>query len=72
MRLAPRAALLGLGVGDRRCGYPVETVLRAARAGWRVAQVDVPYAGRAGRSKVTGTALGVVRAVHDMSTVLSR
>jgi len=72
MRLAPREPLLGLKLEDRRSGYPVETVLRAAESGWRVLGVDVPYAERAGRSKVTGTPMGVVRTVRDMSSVLAR
>ncbi len=71
MRLAPRAALLHLGLGDRRSGYPLETVLRAAESGWQVLSVDVTYRPRVGRSKVTGTPLGVVRAVRDMSAVLA-
>ena len=72
MRVARREALLGLGLADRRSGYPVETVLRAAQAGWRVVQLDVPYAPRRGRSKVTGTPLGAARAVRDMTAVLGR
>jgi glycosyltransferase involved in cell wall biosynthesis len=72
MRAAPRAALLNLGLQDRRSGYPVETVVRAAEAGWRVVQLDVPYASRRGRSKVTGTPLGAARAVRDMTAVLGR
>ena len=72
MRLCRRADLLALAVADRRSGYPLETVVRAAEAGWTVVQVDVPYRPRAGRSKVTGTPLGVVRAVHDMTRVLAR
>jgi glycosyltransferase involved in cell wall biosynthesis len=72
MRVAPREALLALGLKDRRSGYPVETVVRAAEAGWLVVQVDVPYAARSGRSKVTGTPLGAARAVRDMTAVLSR
>ncbi len=72
MRLAPRAPYVALGLEDRRSGYPVETVVRAAESGWRVLQVDVPYAERAGRSKVTGTPMGVVRTVRDMSAVLAR
>jgi glycosyltransferase involved in cell wall biosynthesis len=71
MRLGPREALLGLAVRDRRSGYPLETVLRAARAGWQVTEVDVDYLPRAGRSKVTGTPLGAARAIRDMSRVLS-
>ena len=72
MRLCRRVDLLDLAVADRRSGYPLETVVRAAEAGWTVVQVDVPYRPRAGRSKVTGTPLGVVRAVHDMTRVLAR
>ena len=70
LRLANTLALQGLAIRDRRSGYPVETVLRAARAGWSVTGVPVPYLARSGRSKVTGTWLGAARAVHDMSRVL--
>jgi glycosyltransferase involved in cell wall biosynthesis len=72
MRAARRTALLGLGLTDRRSGYPLETVVRAADAGWRIVEVDVDYLLRSGRSKVTGTPLGAARAVHDMSKVLAR
>ncbi|MFI5706691.1 glycosyltransferase family 2 protein [Kribbella sp. NPDC051620] len=71
MRAARREALLGLDLRDRRSGYPLETVVRAADAGWRIAEVDVDYLPRSGRSKVTGTPLGAARAVLDMSKVLS-
>ncbi|OHV38645.1 glycosyltransferase [Parafrankia colletiae] len=70
MRVARREALLALGVADRRFGYPLELLARAAAADWRIAEVDVPYLPRRGRSKVTGTALGTARAVRDMSAVL--
>lgn len=72
VRIARTGPLRELGVADRRSGYPVETVLRAARAGWRVSELDLPYRPRLGRSKVTGTLIGTVRAVHDMSRVLAR
>jgi len=71
MRAAPREALLGLGLRDRRFGYPLEMVLRAAAAGWQVVERDVTYAPRVGRSKVTGTVRGTVRAVRDASRVLA-
>jgi len=72
MRAARRSALLALDLRDRRFGYPLEMVLRAARAGWRIAEVDVAYAPRAEgtRSKVTGTVRGTVRTVRDMARVL--
>jgi glycosyltransferase involved in cell wall biosynthesis len=71
MRAARRDALLALGIEDRRCGWPLEMVLRAAAAGWRIDELPVPYAPRTGRSKVTGTVSGTLRAVRDMSRVLA-
>jgi glycosyltransferase involved in cell wall biosynthesis len=71
MRAARRAPLLGLGIADRRFGWPLEMVLRAAAAGWRIDEVVVGYAPRAGRSKVTGTVRGTVRAMRDMAAVLA-
>jgi glycosyltransferase involved in cell wall biosynthesis len=74
MRAARREALLGLGLRDRRFGYPLEMMVRAAAAGWRIAEVDVAYAPRiaGGRSKVTGSVRGTARAVRDMSKVLAQ
>jgi glycosyltransferase involved in cell wall biosynthesis len=72
MRAGRREALLALGLTDRRSGYPAETVVRAADAGWRIVQVPVSYRPRLGRSKVTGTPLGIWHAVRDMSAVLRR
>ena len=70
MRAARREALLGLGIQDRRFGWPLEMVLRAADAGWTIREVPVAYHPRDGRSKVTGTLRGTVRAVRDMTNVL--
>jgi dTDP-L-rhamnose 4-epimerase len=70
MRAASAAGLRGLGLRDRRFGWPLEMVLLAAAAGWRIAEVPVPYAPRTGRSKVTGTLRGTLRAARDMSRVL--
>jgi glycosyltransferase involved in cell wall biosynthesis len=71
MRAARREALLGLGIEDRGFGWPLEMVLRAAAAGWRVDDVTVAYRARHGRSKVTGTVRGTIRAVRDMAAVLA-
>jgi dTDP-L-rhamnose 4-epimerase len=70
MRAARRKDLIGLGLRDRRFGWPLEMVLRAAEAGWRIAEFEVPYRARSGRSKVTGTLRGTFRTVHDMARVL--
>jgi glycosyltransferase involved in cell wall biosynthesis len=72
MRCAPRLALLDLHLKDRAFGWPLEMVLLAARAGWRVGEVQVTYRQRAGgRSKVTGTVRGTLRATRDMSRLLA-
>ena len=71
MRAARREHLLALGVADRRSGYPLEMVVRAAHAGWRVAETDVSYRPRVGRAKVTGTVRGTLCAIADMSRVLA-
>ena len=71
MRAARREALLSLDLQDRRSGYPLEMVLRANSAGWRILEIDTPYAPRVGRSKVTGTVRGTITAVTDMSRLLA-
>jgi glycosyltransferase involved in cell wall biosynthesis len=71
LRAARRDALVGLGVADRRFGWPLEMVVRASSAGWRIAEVPVTYRPRIGRSKVTGTVTGTIRAVRDMAAVLA-
>jgi dTDP-L-rhamnose 4-epimerase len=70
MRAARREALADLDLRDRRFGWPLEMVVRAAEKGWRIGEVPVGYAPRIGRSKVTGTVRGTVRAVRDMAEVL--
>ncbi|MFF5011181.1 glycosyltransferase, partial [Streptomyces phaeochromogenes] len=71
LRAARREALLALDLSDRRSGYPLEMVVRAADAGWHVTEHDVPYLPRSGASKVTGTWRGTWQAVRDMSRVLA-
>jgi dTDP-L-rhamnose 4-epimerase len=70
MRAAPRHGLVALDLRDGGFGLPLEMVVRAAAAGWRVGEVDVGYAPRIGRSKVTGTVRGSVRATRDMARML--
>lgn len=66
MRVARRDALIGLGVTDRRSGYPLELLVRAAQAGWRVVERDVTYGPRTGgQSKVSGSVRGSVIAAVD-------
>jgi glycosyltransferase involved in cell wall biosynthesis len=71
MRAARRTDLLALGIRDRRFGWPLEMVLRASTSGWRIAEVEVVYRPRSGRSKVTGTLRGTLRTARDMAAALS-
>lgn len=71
MRAARRTSLLALGLTDRRSGYPLQMVVRAADAGWHIEERDVPYRPRTGKSKVTGTWRGTWHAVRDMRAVLN-
>jgi glycosyltransferase involved in cell wall biosynthesis len=71
-RVCRREALRALDVQDRAFGYPLELLVRACEAGWRVREVDVAYRPRAAgtRSKVSGSVRGTLRAARDMAGVL--
>jgi glycosyltransferase involved in cell wall biosynthesis len=72
MRVARRDALLALGVTDRRSGYPVELLVRAAAADWSVVEHDVAYGPRTGgKSKVSGSARGSLTAALDFWRAIS-
>ncbi|UIK89912.1 glycosyltransferase family 2 protein [Arthrobacter polaris] len=70
MRVARRDMLLELGLLDRRSGYPLEMVLKAHLAGWIITELPIAYLPRLGKSKVTGTLSGTLRAMADMSIQL--
>lgn len=70
MRACRRLPLIDLGIEDRRSGWPLEMVLRAQANGWRIKETLVSYSPRVGKSKVTGTFRGTVRAVQDMTRVM--
>lgn len=72
MRVMRREDLLELGVTDRRSGYPLELLVRAAAAGWRVVELDVDYGPRTGGvSKVSGSVRGSFHAAVDFWKALS-
>ena len=58
MRVARREELLGLGVEDRRFGYPVELLQRATTAGWRFAELRHRLPPEGGGHPVQGVGLG--------------
>ncbi len=71
MRAASRTQLLELGLCDRRFGWPLEMVLKASAAGWRISEIPVTYRARAaGQSKVSGSVTGTIRAIRDMGALL--
>ena len=71
MRAARRDDLVGLGMTDRRSGWPLEMVLRAGNERWRVIEVPTRYRARTGKSKVTGTVRGTMQTVRDMRVQLA-
>ncbi len=74
VRVARRLELLGLDVRDRRSGYPVETLIRAARAGWRIHEHEMSYGRRAAgtTSKISGSVTGTVVATGDILRTVQR
>jgi glycosyltransferase involved in cell wall biosynthesis len=72
MRVARRDAVLALGVTDRRSGYPLELLIRAAAANWTVVEHDVSYGPRTGgKSKVSGSIQGSFIAALDFWRTIS-
>ncbi|TMQ60746.1 MAG: glycosyltransferase [Candidatus Eisenbacteria bacterium] len=55
-------SLKRLGMADRDFGWTVEMQVKAARLGLRYAEVPVRYRRRVGRSKISGTLGGSIRA----------
>ncbi|AXB45348.1 glycosyltransferase [Amycolatopsis albispora] len=74
MRVARREHLLSLEITDRAFGYPLELLVKAGRAGWRIDEFEVSYRERTKgtKSKVSGSVRGTLRAVRDMGRVLAR
>jgi glycosyltransferase involved in cell wall biosynthesis len=71
---AVRADLLPrLRMRDRASGWPVEMVIKAAALGARIVEVPVSHSPRiAGRSKVSGTFWGTVRAGYGFLSAVLR
>ena len=55
-------SLCELGMADRNYGWTIEMQIKAIRAGLRIGELPVPYRRRVGRSKISGTVAGTVRA----------
>lgn len=65
-------ALHDLAMADRDFGWTVEMQVKAARRGLRCVEVPVSYRRRVGRSKITGTIRGTLRASHKILATILR
>ncbi len=64
-RAIRRSSLDAISMQDRAFGWTIEMQIRAVELGLRICEVPVPYRKRqGGRSKISGTARGVVRAAY--------
>ena len=61
-RAIRRELLDRIGMRDRRYGWTVEMQIRALQLGARVVEVPVRYRKRVGRSKISGSVTGVIKA----------
>lgn len=71
IRVARRTRLLELGASHPGAGYPVQLLVLAGRAGWRLHETDVACGPRVRRSAgVPGSPRGSVRTARDMVSML--
>lgn len=64
------STLRRLRLCDRDFGWTVEMQVRALQEGLRVTEVAVPYRRRVGKSKISGTVSGTVRAGYKILTTI--
>ncbi len=70
-RALRREVLDSLSMSNLSYGWPVEMVVKAAKGGYRIAEVPITYRRRIGESKVSGTLKGSLLAgYHMISTIL--
>ena len=73
MRVIRWRSLQQLAMADQTWGWTVEMQYKAVRYGLRIVELDVPYRQRhAGRSKISGSILGSLRAGSKIITTLAR
>jgi glycosyltransferase involved in cell wall biosynthesis len=65
-RAARWSKLSVLGMQDQNYGWTIEMQIKAANAGWQLAEVPVDYRRRIGVSKVSGTVKGVIGAGYKI------
>lgn len=73
LRAIRRDALERLQMRDTTWGWNVEMQIKAVEHGLRIRQVDIPYGHRiAGKSKISGTITGTIRAGWKILTTIAR
>jgi glycosyltransferase involved in cell wall biosynthesis len=71
-RAITASALRQLNMRDRDFGWTVEMQVKALRIGLRVIEVPVSYRKRIGKSKISGTLSGAIRAAAKISWMILR
>ena len=71
-RAIDRQALERLHMRERTFGWTVEMQIKAAEAGLAHAEVPVSYRPRIGKSKVSGTVSGTIKAGYKILSVIAR
>lgn len=72
-RAISRTALENLQMQERTYGWPCEMITKAGKLGYRVLEVPVSYRPRTGgKSKVSGTPIGSIKAAFAMLRVTAR
>ena len=66
------SSLQALRMRDRAFGWTAEMQVRAVQRGLRITEVPVRYRRRVGRSKITGTLGGTLRAAHGILGTIFR
>ncbi len=65
-------ALASLDMSDQNFGWTIEMQIRAAKRGLRCREIPVTYRRRIGRSKVSGTVMGTIKASAKILFVIGR
>jgi glycosyltransferase involved in cell wall biosynthesis len=71
-RAIRREVLARLRMEDTTFGWTVEMQAKAARLGFRIVEVPVRYRPRIGRSKISGTVMGTIRAGRCILSTIAK
>lgn len=73
LRAVLRSRLLELDMQEMTYGWPTEMIAKAARQGWRIIEIPVPYHRRyGGKSKISGTLRGTALSTYFILRTILR